>query len=111
MFCIFILTFQTNDALIAPLLRLNHCHLLETETTLKKYKKYSELIILYQTKGLHSKALELLQKQSNDNDSNLKGPERTIQYLQNIGNNYFITDFNNHYFGCILSTIISLFMK
>ncbi|XP_060871879.1 vam6/Vps39-like protein [Metopolophium dirhodum] len=78
---------QTNDALIAPLLRLNHCHLLETETTLKKYKKYSELIILYQTKGLHSKALELLQKQSDDSDSNLKGPERTIQYLQNIGSN------------------------
>jgi len=44
------------------------------------------LIILYQTKGLHSKALELLQKQSDDWDSNLKGPERTIQYLQNIGN-------------------------
>ncbi|VVC31789.1 Hypothetical protein CINCED_3A010938 [Cinara cedri] len=79
---------QTNDALIAPLLRLNHCHLLETETTLKKYKKYSELIILYQTKGLHSKALELLQKQSDDFDSNLKGPERTIQYLQNIGSNH-----------------------
>lgn len=76
---------QTNDALIAPLLRLNHCHLLETETTLKKYKKYSELIILYQTKGLHSKALELLQKQSDDSDSNLRGPERTIQYLQNLG--------------------------
>lgn len=44
------------------------------------------MIILYQTKGLHSKALELLQKQSDDWDSNLKGPERTIQYLQNIGN-------------------------
>ncbi|XP_050430213.1 vam6/Vps39-like protein isoform X2 [Adelges cooleyi] len=78
---------QTNDALIAPLLRLNHCHLLETEATLKKYKKYSELIILYQTKGLHSKALELLQKQSENSDSNLRGPERTIQYLQNIGSN------------------------
>ncbi|XP_050533096.1 vam6/Vps39-like protein isoform X2 [Daktulosphaira vitifoliae] len=76
---------HTNDALIAPLLRLNHCHLLETEATLKKYKKYSELIILYQTKGLHSKALELLQKQSENSDSNLKGPQRTIQYLQNIG--------------------------
>lgn len=85
---IFVYALQTNDALIAPLLRLNHCHLLETETTLKKYKKYSELIILYQTKGLHSKALELLQKQSNNSDSNLKGPERTIQYLQNIGDYY-----------------------
>lgn len=41
---------------------------------------------MYQTKGLHGKALELLQKQSDDSDSNLRGPERTIQYLQNIGN-------------------------
>ncbi|KAJ1528436.1 hypothetical protein ONE63_006848 [Megalurothrips usitatus] len=76
---------QTNDAFVAPLLRLNHCHLGEAERMLKKHNKNSELIILYQTKGLHSKALELLQKQSTQPDSNLKGPERTILYLQNLG--------------------------
>ncbi|XP_063978335.1 vam6/Vps39-like protein isoform X3 [Diachasmimorpha longicaudata] len=76
---------QTNDALVAPLLRLNHCHLAEAEKTLLQYQKYPELIILYQTKGQHKKALELLEKQSKQSDSSLKGTERTIQYLQHLG--------------------------
>jgi hypothetical protein len=70
---------------VAPLLRLNHCHLGETEKTLKKHQKFSELIILYQTKGLHRKALELLQKQAEHPDSTLRGYERTLQYLQHLG--------------------------
>lgn len=77
--------FQTNDALIAPLLRLNNCNVEESEKILKKHKKYSELIILYQTKGLHHKALELLEKQADQQDSSLRGVDRTIQYLQNLG--------------------------
>ncbi|XP_022914524.1 vam6/Vps39-like protein [Onthophagus taurus] len=68
---------QTNDALIAPLLRLNYCHLAETEKTLKKHGKHNELIILYQTKGQHRKALELLQS-----DGTI---DRTINYLQKLG--------------------------
>jgi len=86
---------QTNDALVAPLLRLNHCHLGETEKTLKKHQKYSELIILYQTKGLHRKALELLQKQAEYPDSTLQGYERTLQYLQHLGKDHInlILDF------------------
>ncbi|XP_011301039.1 vam6/Vps39-like protein [Fopius arisanus] len=76
---------QTNDALVAPLLRLNHCHLAEAEKTLLQHQKYPELIILYQTKGQHKKALELLEKQSKQSDSSLKGTERTIQYLQHLG--------------------------
>ncbi|XP_046488344.1 vam6/Vps39-like protein isoform X1 [Neodiprion pinetum] len=79
---------QTNDALVAPLLRLNHCHLAESEKTLLKYQKYPELIILYQTKGQHKKALELLEKQSNESDSSLRGTERTIQYLQHLGKDH-----------------------
>ncbi|XP_012264302.2 vam6/Vps39-like protein [Athalia rosae] len=79
---------QTNDALVAPLLRLNHCHLAESEKTLLKYQKYPELIILYQTKGQHKKALELLEKQSSESDSSLKGTERTIQYLQHLGQDH-----------------------
>lgn len=48
---------QTNDALVAPLLRLkdNNCHVDETERVLKKHQKFSELIILYEKKGLHRK--------------------------------------------------------
>ena len=56
--CIIIL-FQTNDALVAPLLRLkdNNCHVVECEKVLIKSKKYNELVILYQTKGSHRKGL------------------------------------------------------
>ncbi|XP_049943822.1 vam6/Vps39-like protein [Schistocerca serialis cubense] len=79
---------QTNDALVAPLLRLNQCHLVETEKTLRRHQKYSELVILYQTKGLHRKALELLQKQADQVDSALYGHERTIQYLQHLGKDH-----------------------
>ncbi|KAH0553998.1 vam6/Vps39-like protein [Cotesia glomerata] len=79
---------QTNDALVAPLLRLNHCHLAEAEKTLLMHQKYPELIILYQTKGQHKKALELLEKQSKQNDSSLRGTERTIQYLQHLGKDH-----------------------
>lgn len=44
-------------ALVSPLLRLenNHCHVEESEYVLKKAHKYSELIILYEKKGLHQK--------------------------------------------------------
>lgn len=44
-------------ALVSPLLRLenNHCHIEESEYVLKKAHKYSELIILYEKKGLHRK--------------------------------------------------------
>lgn len=78
---------QTNDALVAPLLRLkdNNCHVDESERVLKKKEKLSELIILYETKGLHQKALSLLMKQAVRPDSPLKGHERTVRYLQNLG--------------------------
>ncbi|KAH8419148.1 hypothetical protein KR222_006707 [Zaprionus bogoriensis] len=76
---------QTNDALVAPLLRLNQCHLEESEKMLKKYKKLSELIILYDGKGKHKKALTLLKEQANINDSVLQGHKRTIAYLQSLG--------------------------
>lgn len=33
----------------------NHCHIEESEHVLKKAHKYSELIILYEKKGLHEK--------------------------------------------------------
>lgn len=48
---------------MSPLLRLenNHCHIEESEYVLKKAHKYSELIILYEKKGLHQKgALNVL---------------------------------------------------
>ena len=54
---------KTNDSLVAPLVRLkdNCCHQEETERALKKAQKYPELLIFYNTRGLHRKALTLLQ--------------------------------------------------
>ncbi|KAG8183005.1 hypothetical protein JTE90_017093 [Oedothorax gibbosus] len=78
---------QTNDALVASLLRVkdNYCHIDESERALKQHQKYSELIILYNKKGMHRKALELLERQAKKTDSPLKGHERTISYLQPLG--------------------------
>lgn len=81
---------QINDALVASLLRVkdNYCLIEESERALKKYQKYSELIILYNRKGLHRKALELLFRQAKKPDSPLKGHERTVQYLQHLGKDH-----------------------
>ncbi|KAH8360113.1 hypothetical protein KR093_010845 [Drosophila rubida] len=76
---------QTNDALVAPLLRLNQCHLEESEKMLKKCNKLSELIILYDGKGKHKKALTLLKEQANVEGSVLQGLKRSIGYLQSLG--------------------------
>lgn len=78
---------HTNVALVSPLLRLenNHCHIEVSEDVLKKAHKYSELIILYEKKGLHQKALQVLLDQSTKANSPLKGHERTVQYLQRLG--------------------------
>ena len=70
---------ETNDSFVASLIRLNNCHLEESEKILKSYKKFGELIILFQTKGQHKRALTLLKT------SNLFDYERTIQYLQHLG--------------------------
>ncbi|KFB35035.1 AGAP002498-PA-like protein [Anopheles sinensis] len=79
---------QTNDSLVASVLRMNHCYLEESERVLKKHEKYVELIILYQTKGQHKRALQLLQSQADVPGSPLYGHDRTIQYLQQLGSEF-----------------------
>lgn len=76
---------KTTDALVASLLRLpdNHCKLQVTEKALTKFHKYNELIILYQSRGLHRRALELLKTHFQDSPSS--GYEKTVQYLQHLG--------------------------
>jgi hypothetical protein len=76
--------------MVAPVLRRNYCNLEEAERTLKRYLKYPELIILYQTKGLHQKALSLLRSQADVADSPLRGIDTTIHYLQNLGQSAFL---------------------
>lgn len=89
---------QTNDALVAPLLRLkeNFCHVEECERVLMKSKKYNELVILYQAKGLHKKALDLLLRQAQKSSGPLKGHQKTVQYLQHLGHEHskLIFDFS-----------------
>lgn len=89
---------QTNDALVAPLLRLkeNFCHVEECERVLSKSKKYNELVILYQAKGLHKKALDLLLRQAQKSSGPLKGHQKTVQYLQRLGHEHLklIFDFS-----------------
>nr|XP_002129290.2 vam6/Vps39-like protein [Ciona intestinalis] len=77
---------KTNDALVAPLLRLpdNNCHVEEAERVLKQWNKQRELIELYRKKGLHRKALNLLLQES----QKVKKPENQenmIEYLQHLG--------------------------
>jgi len=62
----------------------NHCHLEETEKTLKKHQKYSELIILYNTRGLHRKALSLMHDHLGKEDSPLGSYKKITDYLQNL---------------------------
>ncbi|XP_042910118.1 vam6/Vps39-like protein isoform X1 [Parasteatoda tepidariorum] len=78
---------QTNDGLVASLLRMkeNYCHIDESERALKLHQKYRELLILYNKKGMHRKALELLMRHAKKPDSSLRGHEKTIQYLQDLG--------------------------
>nr|XP_047132086.1 vam6/Vps39-like protein isoform X2 [Hydra vulgaris] len=76
---------QVNENLIAPLLRLsNHCHVEECERVLEKKKKFNELVLLYQSKNKHEKALDILLHQSDNDSSPLKGPSRTIEYLKKL---------------------------
>ncbi|XP_045536807.1 vam6/Vps39-like protein [Papilio machaon] len=79
---------QTNDAYVASLLRLNNCRLEEAEKTLLQHGKHSELIILYRTKGQHTKALQLLREQAKQADSSLKGYHPTKSYLQSLGSEH-----------------------
>jgi Vam6/Vps39-like protein vacuolar protein sorting-associated protein 39 len=55
---------------------------------LKKYQKYRELIILYQTNNMHKCALDLLRDQSQVKESPLFGTDHTISYLQQLGNQH-----------------------
>ncbi|CAH8526043.1 unnamed protein product [Schistosoma haematobium] len=54
---------STNTARVAPLLRQeNACILDESVKTLLEHKRYHELIMLYQSRGLHQEALSILQQ-------------------------------------------------
>ena len=54
---------KTNDPELSNFLKgKNFCHVKECDSVLQTYKKISELVLLYKSKGLHRNALELLAK-------------------------------------------------
>ncbi|KAJ8719630.1 hypothetical protein PYW08_011805 [Mythimna loreyi] len=77
------------NAEVSPLLRnSNHCLVEEAETVLLHHKKHRDLMILYQTKGLHLKALQLLsllKEQGKEQDTNLDIYQETMKYLKRLG--------------------------
>ncbi|KAI7848688.1 CNH domain-containing protein [Circinella umbellata] len=81
---------MTNDALVGPLLRVqNHCDVQECETILSDKKKYKELVDLYNCKGLHGNALDLLARLGQQAEGPLRGVLPTIRYLQRLGLDQF----------------------
>ena len=78
---------ETNDALVANHLRMktNCVNIREAERVLKNTGRLRELVILYNTKGEHRKALELLRKHSEEKESPLSGHAETVKYLQKLG--------------------------
>ncbi|KAI8067712.1 vacuolar sorting protein 39 domain 2-domain-containing protein [Gilbertella persicaria] len=81
---------MTNDALVGPLLRVqNHCDVEECENILMDKKKYKELVDLYNCKGLHARALDLLEKLGKQSEGPLRGVLPTIRYLQKLGLDHF----------------------
>ncbi|OQR67629.1 vam6/Vps39 protein-like [Tropilaelaps mercedesae] len=77
--------------LVATLLRFkdNQCHLEESEAILKEHNKFDELILLYEQKGAHRKALQVLSEQALVPSSPLHGHERTVAHLQRLSSDHF----------------------
>lgn len=77
----------SQDTLLESFLRLpdNSCHFEETEHTLKGQNRYKDLLVLYENRGDHRKALKFLLAQSQKAGSALFGPKPTIRYLQKLG--------------------------
>ncbi|CAG9762237.1 unnamed protein product [Ceutorhynchus assimilis] len=73
---------QTKDAMVGLILRQNNCDFVEIEKLLKKMQRFDDLLTLYETKGHHKKALELLQLETTLKEDNLA---KTIDYLQQLG--------------------------
>ncbi|KAK0410420.1 hypothetical protein QR680_005121 [Steinernema hermaphroditum] len=95
--------YMMQRVLIASLLRLrdNSCIIDESVKVLEKAQMFPELFLLYQRRGLHEKALELLKTEAKNRESPLRGVDKTVEYLQNIGNEHLHLIF--HYASWVLA--------
>ena len=81
-------------SMAGPLFRLpNFCDPFVVKEKLEQSKRYNDLIDFLYGKRLHREALELLQSIGKDGSEgdcpdHLKGPERTVAYLQNLDPSY-----------------------
>lgn len=76
---------KTKPMLIASLLKLpdNSCILEEAEHDLREAQLPDKLLILFERKGKHKEALELLKEQAHT-EGPLKGVDLTVEYLQQL---------------------------
>ena len=79
---------KTKESLVQFFLRREQTflHLEESERLLQQHNKISELIILYEKKEEHERALNLLTTESTKTSSNLFGLKAIVKYLKKIGN-------------------------
>lgn len=65
----------------------NRCHIGVCEAALLQAKRYRPLVALYRGRGLHTKALELLNKLGHESSTgDMYGVGPTVKYLQGLGN-------------------------
>ncbi|KAM0791703.1 hypothetical protein ACM66B_003975 [Microbotryomycetes sp. NB124-2] len=79
----------TKPVMVGPLCRIeNWCQVDEVEQLLLDVKKYQELLDLYNGKGMHSKALNLLRRMSQDEEDEEEKVGPTVRYLQKLGRDH-----------------------
>ncbi|KNC56116.1 vesicle fusion protein [Thecamonas trahens ATCC 50062] len=78
---------KVQPSLARSLLRIdNACHVEECEDVLIKAAKFEELVLLYKSKGLHRKSLEMLRKLAKNHSTGpMSGPTPSIEYLRDLG--------------------------
>ena len=80
-----------SPSMAGPLFRLpNFCNAEVVKERLLEAKRYNDLVDFFYGKHLHAQALELLAKLGHaenraDCPEQLRGPQRTVTYLQNLG--------------------------
>lgn len=81
---------RTNEQLVTPLLRRENTyfHLDTCERLLKQQGKLNELLILYEKRNLHERALDLLNDELGKHNSKLNSIDHLIKYLKKLGNKF-----------------------
>ena len=79
---------RTREQLVTPLLRRenNFFHLETCERLLKQQGKLHELLILYEKRNLHERALDLLNEEVGKQNSKLNSIDHLIKYIKKLTN-------------------------